>query len=71
MVTYAIRVRGALDEEWSALLGGMGVAVVGEGDAAETELVGELAGEGELLGVLATLRTLGRPLLAVERLSPP
>jgi hypothetical protein len=61
-----IRVRGVLSSDWSERLGGMRIVVVRGGRHTITELVGELADQAALHGVLATLYELGLPLLTVE-----
>jgi hypothetical protein len=64
--TYTIRVRGALAPTWSDQLGGMRITVTEAGDDAITELVGRLADQAALHGVLAGLYELGFPMLLVE-----
>jgi hypothetical protein len=61
-----IRVRGALSSDWSERLGGMRITVDRAGRHTLTELVGRLADQAALHGVLATLYELGLPLLTVE-----
>jgi hypothetical protein len=67
--TYAIRVQGALDANWSERLGGLRIVVVRAGEQAVTELSGRLPDQAALVGVLTSLYDLGMPLLSVERLS--
>ena len=63
--TYEIRVQGALDARWSAWFAGLDVS----SDAAgQTTLTGPLRDQAELHGVLARVRDLGLPLIAVRRL---
>jgi hypothetical protein len=64
--TCVIRVRGVLSPDWSVRMGGMRIAVVRTGPHAITELVGRLADQAALHGVLSTLYELGLPLLSVE-----
>ncbi|HEX6739231.1 MAG TPA: hypothetical protein VF310_13210 [Vicinamibacteria bacterium] len=59
-----IRVRGHLDGDWAAWFDGLAIARLPGG---ETRLAGELADEAALHGVLARVRDLGLPLLAVRR----
>jgi ABC-type multidrug transport system ATPase subunit len=63
---YRIRVAGRLEPHWSDWLGGLRMSYTGR-DAAETLLTGPLADQGALHGVLAKLRDLTAPLLAVQR----
>ena len=62
---YQIRVRGALDPHWSAWFDGMAIGHDASGD---TLLVGWLADQAALYGVLYRIRDLGLMLLAVARL---
>lgn len=64
-----IRVRGALSSDWSDRLGGMHIIVNRSGRHSMTELVGRLADQAALHGVLAALYELGLPLLSVECVS--
>ena len=61
---YEIRVRGHLDGDWSAWFDGLTITRLLGG---ETRLAGDLADEAALHGVLARVRDLGLPLLAVRR----
>jgi len=60
-VVYAIRVRGHLDAHRGAWLGDL--VVTHNGDGTST-LVGPIADQAELHGLLARLRDLGIPLIA-------
>lgn len=62
--TYRFRVRGRLDDRWSICLEGLAITRQDDGT---TELVGQLADQAALHGVIARIRDLGLPLLAVER----
>ena len=65
--TYRIRVKGHLEESWSDRLGGMAIKGTGQAEGAhETTLVGWLADQAALFGVLNTLYGLHLPLLSVE-----
>ena len=64
--TCVIRVRGALSSDWSDRLGGLRIIVIRAGRHTITELVGRLADQAALHGVLSTLYELGLPLLTVE-----
>ena len=61
---YEIRVRGHFDGDWSAWFDGLTITSLPGG---ETRLAGDLADEAALHGVLARVRDLGLPLLAVRR----
>jgi len=62
---YEIRVRGVLDEHWSDWFDGMAITYDASGD---TLLIGPLADQAALYGVLHRIRNLGLTLLAVIRL---
>lgn len=66
--SYVIRIRGALEPEWSARLGGLRILVVSAGPYTATELSGRLPDQAALIGVLISLYDLGLPLLSVERM---
>ena len=66
-----IRVRGALSSDWSERLGGMRITVVRAGRHTITELVGRLADQAALHGVLSALYELGLPLVSVECVPSP
>jgi hypothetical protein len=70
---YEIRVLGALDARWSAWFAGLDVSCCTTGETTETALTGPLRDQAELHGVLARVRDLGLPLIAVRRLdcAPP
>jgi hypothetical protein len=62
--TYELRVKGHLDDRWSAPLGGL--AVQHQQDGA-TLLVGPVVDQAALHGVINRIRDLGLPLLSVQR----
>ena len=62
---YEIRVKACLDELWSDWFDGFRVTPQADG---ETVLVGEVADQAALHGLLARIRDLGLPLLLVKRL---
>ena len=65
--TYRIRVKGYLEDNWSDRLGGMVIKATGESEGArKITLVGRLADQAALFGVLNTLYGLHLPLLSVE-----
>jgi len=52
-VVYRIRVQGTLDSSCSDWLGGMSITATGQGDEAPvSNLIGRLAGQAALMGVL-------------------
>jgi hypothetical protein len=65
--TYRIRVRGYLDAHWSDRIGEMKITESrGPDGEAESVLVGRLADQAALSGVLNTLYDLHLPLVSVE-----
>ena len=62
---YQIKVRGRLGENWSAWFDGLAVAAEENG---ETTLSGLIRDQAALHGVLAQVRDLGLPLIAVNRM---
>ena len=70
--TYRIRVQGRLDKSWADRLGGMAIATDAVAEKAPvTILVGHLADQAALSGILNTLYELHLPLLSVENLDEP
>ena len=67
MAVYEIRVKGHLDGRWSEWFDGLTIANVEHGDAL---LSGELVDQSALHGVLAKVRDLGLPLIAVTCFGP-
>jgi len=65
--TYRIRVQGSLDNSWSDRLGGMAITKDPKADELPvTILVGHLADQAALAGVLNALYEMHLPLLLVE-----
>jgi hypothetical protein len=62
---YQIRVRGSLDPHWSNWFGELAISQERDGS---TLLVGVLADQAALYGVISRMRDLGLTLLAVARL---
>ena len=60
---YRIRVCGHLDDRWADWFGGLDIRRQDDGT---TLLVGPIVDQAALHGVLACIRDLGLPLLAVE-----
>jgi hypothetical protein len=61
---YEIRIQGLLEDHWSAWFDGLTVAAEG----GETTLSGLIRDQAALHGVLAKVRDLGLPLIAVNRM---
>ena len=61
---YEIRVRGTLDSRWADWFDGLAIAPQPDD---ETLLVGPVAHQAALHGLLAKIRDLGLPLLSVKR----
>jgi len=61
---YRLRVKGTLDAQWSDWFAGLSVVPQANG---ETLLTGPVRDQAALHGLLARIRDLGLPLLAVER----
>lgn len=62
---YKIRVRGSLENKWSEWFNGFSIT---QQTNAETVLIGMVADQAALHGLLAKVRDLGLPLLEVKRL---
>jgi hypothetical protein len=62
---YQIRVKGNLDLRWSDWFDGFSITPVRDD---ETLLIGSVADQAALHGVLHKIRDLGLPLLTVQRL---
>ena len=66
---YRIRIQGILDKDWSDYYSGM--AIEHEGDPkqyAMSILMGKVADQSALIGVLNSLYDIGYPILSVEYL---
>ena len=64
MAVYEIRVKGHLDGRWSEWFEGLTIFNVEDGIAV---LSGEIVDQSALHGILANVRDLGLPLIAVSR----
>ena len=62
MTVYEIRVKGHLDAHWTAWFAGLEITNLENGEAV---LSGEIVDQAALHGVLAKVRDLGLPLIAV------
>ena len=66
---YRIRIQGILDKNWSDYCGGMTIEYEGDPKRyAVTILMGRVADQSALIGVLNSLHDLGYPILSVEYL---
>ena len=61
--TYRFLVRGHLDDRWSEWLGGLAIQRLEDGTSV---LTGAVPDQATLHGVIARIRDMGLPLLAVE-----
>jgi len=64
---YEIRIKGHLDDRWTAWFGGLTVI---RADNGETVLTGPVVDQAALHGLLRKVRDLGALLLSVRRLEP-
>jgi hypothetical protein len=64
---YELRVQGVLEPRWSAWFEGLQVS---SDERGQTTIAGPVADQAALHGLLAKVRDLGLPLLAVRRLDP-
>ena len=62
---YQIRIKGRLDSEWSDWFEGLAVTQAEGGD---TLLIGPVADDAALHGLLKKVRDLGMPLISVNRI---
>jgi hypothetical protein len=62
---YRIRVKGNLDEKWSAWFDGFTITPQAN---EETLLVGSVANQAALHDLLGKIRDIGLPLLSIERI---
>jgi len=65
-ITYEIRVKGELGPEWSSWFDGFTITTEDDG---ETTLVGQVADQPALHGLLAKIQNLGLTLVRVEQRS--
>ena len=65
--TYRIHVSGHLDDRWSEWLEELVIRRHADGT---TELIGPVVDQAALHGVIARIRDLGLPLLALQRIEP-
>ncbi len=67
MTVYEIRVKGHLEAHWTAWFAGLEISNLQNG---EVVLSGEIVDQAALHGVLAKVRDLGLPLIAVACVGP-
>ena len=60
---YCIRIQGILDEKWADWFDGFAIR-----PRVETVLVGPVADQADLHGLLHKIRDLGLPLISIEKL---
>ena len=63
---YQIRVKGHLGEQWQSWFDGLSITNIEQGEAI---LSGPLPDQAALHGVLAKIRDMGLPLLALNRIT--
>jgi hypothetical protein len=63
---YRIRVRGLVDLKWSDWLGGMTITTRESHNIRVTDLVGQVADQAALAGILNALYEMHLPILQVE-----
>lgn len=63
-MSYQIRIGAHLDEQWMDWFGGMTIVPEENGD---TLLIGPLADQAALFGLLKKIRDLGLPLVSLDR----
>lgn len=66
-MVYQIRIKGHLGREWTDWFAGLTITLDANGD---TLLTGPVVDQAALHGLLRTVRDLGMPLLAVNRVEP-
>ncbi len=66
-MVYQIRIKGHLGPEWTDWFAGLTITLEANGD---TLLTGPVVDQAALHGLLRTVRDLGMPLLAVNRVEP-
>jgi hypothetical protein len=64
---YQIRIEGHLGREWTDWFGGLSITLEDNG---ETLLIGPVADQAALHGLLRKVRDMGMPLLSVVRVEP-
>jgi hypothetical protein len=67
LARYEIRVKGALDDRWSAWFDDLRVT---SDQAGQTTIAGPVTDQAALHGLLAKVRDLGLELLSVRRIDP-
>ena len=67
LTTYAIRVDGHLDDHWASWLGDLNITRNGDGTST---LIGPIADQAQLHGVLAGLRDIGAVLIDLHTTEP-
>lgn len=65
-VQYEIQIEGVLDERWSSWFDGL--QITSQAGSGVTVITGPVADQAALHGLLAKVRDLGLPLVAVRRI---
>jgi hypothetical protein len=65
-ISCRIRIKGKLDESWSARLGALRITTLAGGEAVETVLEGDVTDQAALTGVLSTLGDLNLAIISVD-----
>ena len=65
---YEIKVAGELSEQWATWFPGMMVDAELKNGAAVTRLIGEVADQADLYGLISRIRDMGLSLISVNRL---
>ncbi len=66
-MTYQIRIKGHLCDQWTDRFGGMTITLEENGD---TLLTGPVVDQAALFGLLKKVRDLGMPLVSLTRVEP-
>lgn len=66
-LVYEIRIKGYLDQQWTAWFAGITIT---RSDDGETVLTGPVVDQAALHGLIRKVRDLGLPLIAVRQISP-
>ena len=70
-VSYRICITGVLESSWSERLWGFSSSPVElEGESEQTALVGEVADQAALIGIINALYNMGHSVVSVEQIHP-
>jgi hypothetical protein len=65
-ISCRIRIKGKLDESWSARLGALSVTTLASSELVETVLEGDVPDQAALMGVLNTLGDLNLAVISLD-----